>query len=352
MINFKGLFIIILAITGMLQVAQAAYISDNITMQGFGSAVYGETDTKSNTISFNGDFDKSGISKDGSFAGTKFGLNIGSKITNRIAVASQFIAKNGDAYNLTLDWAFASLTLSDWATLKLGKIKYPFGLLNEYRDIGSAYHWIAPPEFLYTDYANGASATRAAFSGYNFVFTKNFGDISTSLNAFGGALKLKTSEVRNLAGLTFNINWDDKVTLQASNYSGRMFVDGVSMMDYKKHSAVGLGLKIDWNNYLLYAETVDVTMEGLAAQSSNVNYVSVGYKIKKITPHYTLQNYKNDDGSEDMSISTAGLRYDLDRGAALKLEYSTIETNAGSGFFAGTPEQSTVLIKTGIDFLF
>ena len=203
----------IMCMTGatMLQNVIAAEWTNRTTISGFSSATYQRTNE---TTAFNG-ADHVGINNHGSFNGTRIGININSKVNDKIRLASQFVSnqENND-YSTKLDWAFISIDLTDSLTLRTGKVKYPVGIVNEYRAVGYAYPWITPPTLMYSLISSGPQATREAYSGASLLWTKEIDDFLTSIDLFTGEVNLESMQVHSMVGTTAKIDWQDIITIQ------------------------------------------------------------------------------------------------------------------------------------------
>jgi len=92
------------------------------------------------------------------------------------------------------------------------------------------------------------------------------------------------------------------------------------------------------------------------AMNGNSWYVTLGYQINDWLPHLTYQHFDNGKNSltpQEQNMTTAGLRYDLSDVAALKLEYSIINTEKGRGLFESSPANDrTDMLGTSVDIVF
>ncbi len=343
--------------------------TDRTSISGFYSARYSIADKQAY---FHGDSD-TGINKEGSFQGTKMGLTVTSRVSNKLSVAMLLMsADDHEGYSVHADWAFASFSLSDTFTLRVGKLKFPVGLVNEYVDVGAAYPWISAPILLYTDESAGAQATREAYTGGSLLWEGSFDDWTLGGDLFGGQVDLEGMSVKTLVGATLRANWDDMIEFQASAYKGEMHTasgEGMSdmnamsnmmaAMNEKQHSAKLIGVKVDWNNIVAYAElakvTMDVTMMGEKIGDSIAWYTTLGYRVGKFLPHITRQDWERDNGSNHQ-ISTAGLSYSLSDSTVLKAEWSIIKTDnyaTNPGLYTGTLSgDSTNLASVSVDVIF
>ena len=112
--------IVCLSGAALLQNAVAAEWTNRTTISGFSSAIYQKTNESS---AFNG-ADHIGVGNHGSFNGTRIGININSKVNDKIRLASQFVSsQENNNFSTKLDWAFISIDLTDSLTLRTGKVK-------------------------------------------------------------------------------------------------------------------------------------------------------------------------------------------------------------------------------------
>ncbi len=82
------------------------------------------------------------------------GLNFSADLGPKLIVGIQFFARDlGDIGNdeITLDWGYADYRWNKWLGLRVGKIKAPFGLYNEGRDIDMLRTSILLPQSVYNE---------------------------------------------------------------------------------------------------------------------------------------------------------------------------------------------------------
>ncbi len=333
--------------------------TERTNISGFYSSRYSVTDEEAY---FHGDRD-SGINNEGSFQGTKLGLTVTSQVNDDLSVAMLLMSADGhDEYSTHVDWAFASFRLSDEFTLRTGKLKFPVGLVNEYVDVGVTYPWITAPLLLYSEEVTGAQATREAYTGASLLWEGEAGDWSLGGDLFFGQVDLEGMSVKGTLGVTARANWDDTVELQVSTYEGEMNTDpagALGMMNEKAHSATLLGVKVDWNDIVAYAETakveMDVTMMGVNPGDSDSWYVTLGYRMGKFLPHITRQDWERDNG-DNHQISTLGLAYSLSDSLVIKVEQSRIDTNnfaTQPGLYESSPSSGSVnMTSVAVDVIF
>ena len=356
---------------GLLQIPatqlQAAEWPDRVSVAGFMSAVYSKTDQE---YPFNGELDEAGIDDKGSFKGTRMGLNFNAIITNKVTFASQLFASRAEEnFNTSVDWSFISYAATDALTVRAGKIKYPVGLVNEYIDVGLVYPWIAAPQLFYGEELSGSLATREAYTGMSLLLEGSNGDWTFGADLFAGEIPGEKVSLRELSGVTVSADWDDTVRLQASTVTASMHPSDalvtampmMAIMDDETLTTSSFGIKLDWNNVIAYAEMASIDMGDFEAGNAETSYATLGYQMGDWLPHVTYQTYeKNPDEfmmaeTHEQTITTLGVKYDLDRNTALKVEYSTIETDSGEGLFEpdGAPlDDSATMMSIALDVVF
>ncbi|MBN1382385.1 MAG: hypothetical protein JXA41_11965 [Deltaproteobacteria bacterium] len=93
-------------------------------------------------------------SKKGSFQFNEMGVNFSKQVTDNLRIGIQFFSRDlGDAANnkISLDWAYGDYHFKDWLGIRVGKIKIPFGLYNETRDMDMLRTCIVLPQGIYND---------------------------------------------------------------------------------------------------------------------------------------------------------------------------------------------------------
>ncbi|BCS96508.1 hypothetical protein DSLASN_21400 [Desulfoluna limicola] len=130
----------------------------NINIHGFISQGYLQT-TDNNFF---------GPTEDGSFQFNERGINFSADVSDRLRVGLQFFSRDfgslGDN-EVTIDWAFADYTLTEWANFKAGKIKMPQGLYNTTRDVDMLRTSILLPQSVYNE---GWRDSINAMDGFEF----------------------------------------------------------------------------------------------------------------------------------------------------------------------------------------
>jgi len=326
--------------------------SDRISFSGFANANYHITN---DTAPFNGEKGQ-GHDDKGSFQGTSAGLNFRADISERFNFAAQFFGSEEDEnFNVDLQWAFATLKLTDDVDFRAGKAKMPAGLVNEYVNVGYALPWINAPAVIYSELPlpGGPQVTREAYTGVALVGNHNTGDWTFGANLFGGDIDLESGQLRQMRGLTLNADWNDLVQLQATYYKGEMSnIATMPIMNGEDNDTWLIGAKADWNNVVVYAEMAKVEMGSINAADRDSWYTTVGYRFGKLLPFINYESFERGN-TDEQTTATAGVRWDFMPSVALKAEVSRIDTDKGLGLFAsGTPGDEVMMYGLGLSTVF
>jgi hypothetical protein len=110
-----------------------------------------------------------GKSSRGSLRLFEAGLNVSTELADRLRAGLQLYARDvGDLRDLPprLDWAYIDYRWKRWLGMRAGVIKMPFGLYNEYADIGSARTAILMPQSVYPIQNRSALLAHTGFALY------------------------------------------------------------------------------------------------------------------------------------------------------------------------------------------
>lgn len=109
-----------------------------------------------------------GHSSQGSLALFEAGLNVSKEVTDRLRVGLQIFARDFGTLEDAprFDWAFLDYRWRSWLGLRVGVIKMPFGLYNEYADVDAARLSILMPQSVYPFQNRDALLSHTGFSAY------------------------------------------------------------------------------------------------------------------------------------------------------------------------------------------
>ena len=90
--------------------------------------------------------------KHGTWEFAEIGINFGTNVSDEMRVGLQLFARDlGDLgnFNFEFDWGFADYTWLDEMSFRMGRIKMPYGLYGEYRDLDMVRPGVLMPQSVY-----------------------------------------------------------------------------------------------------------------------------------------------------------------------------------------------------------
>ena len=344
--------------------AQAIQFDGFITA---GAAIHDDTDNKNIYIGSLGD---RGITEDLTFeTDTRFGLQISSDVTEDMSVVAQLLGTGVDGnFNAVIEWAYIDYEVNDVASIHVGKIKQPVYLVNDYVEVGYAYPWIRPPSEVY--YQNNPLNT---VNGIELLLQFPVGPGTLSFQPYLGSNRDDIPnaqgaffEAENIYGL--DIKYSGRgYTAHASNFrcevktfGGFVIPDSafgplaVDLNGTGDCDVTAAGLNLDMANVVVYAEWTKRTTDGDLSRAfgdQDAWYATFGYRFGKWLPHITYAVIDGEASTVGLSTGegaigpttgpfagmgvmnfpvaiqtsiTAGLRYEVNDSAALKIEYQIV----------------------------
>ncbi len=316
----------------------------------------------------------------GSHVGIQFDASVSKKIDTTVILQAH---GGKDNFALDVEWGYADYNFDDHSKLRLGRYKAPFYMISEYQEVGYAYPWVSPPQEVYgtnpieavngldyvfqTSTAGGMDVLFEVYAGngsYEAVIQPNVADLSTSDPYNKG--DIVDFDTKNMIGFNATLG-TDAVKFRLGYMSTK--VDAPSFgMNNASGSFGGVGLIVDWRNFLSYVEfvdrdTEDTTTMQMAFPDQRAGYATVGYRFGDFLPYLTYAKLDRGKTLSSMALKqwslTLGARYEVADGAALKFEATraTPESIDGSqpkyGLFDG-PLQSDngLILAASFDLIF
>jgi hypothetical protein len=93
-------------------------------------------------------------SQRGSVEFTELGLNVSKAVTDKLRIGAQLFARDlgpQGGYRPQFDWFHLDYRFFDWLGVRAGRVRIPFGLYNEYRDIDSGRVPVLLPQSMYPE---------------------------------------------------------------------------------------------------------------------------------------------------------------------------------------------------------
>jgi hypothetical protein len=379
--------------------AGAALAEPTYKVSGFGTlaAVHSDLDTADFTGSV---FQPNGAGHTRSTTtnpDSKLGVQVNAAFNSQWSAVAQVISQyQYDAsYWPQLEWGNVTYKPVDSLSLRVGRIALPAYLMSESRLVGYAHTWARPPQEVYS------ILPLTSNDGIDATYRSQFGSVANTVQAYygtnkvkisgGGSAKAKTSwgindtvEVGSLtlrAAYTY-LKEDLQIDSFAPLYAGMAFFGETDMLEkYNTRdmstSAIALGAQYDPGDWFVMSEFVNYRGDSVLSDSRSW-YVAGGYRVGKFTPYLIHSQVKarikdeTEGGFMNGGINTllyqitptqkstaVGVRYDVYRNTALKLQYDHLETgprsngrlktSTGWGFVPGSDAN---IVTLGVDFVF
>lgn len=369
-----------------------------LRINGFASVVGGKTisdetlptgdqSTYRVTPAFGGDPDSSDYDDDISFKPeTNLGLQLSADLGSNLSITAQLTAQGANDFDAEVEWLYLSYDINNNLNVKGGRQRIPFYFYSDYLDVGYAYHWIRPPQDVY-------SLSFSAYEGVSFTYSGNLDLWDTSLHTYYGALDSDTGpfgqlDFTDLWGIVLSGSNDwlelrlsyHRMDVEAPDATAfvptRPFAPGnEEVFDY-----TSFGAKANFGNLFV---GVEYALSGLGEPAA-VNplnetgfqdgidwYITAGYRMGAWTPHITYSSSETERESEDFDgdgfvnassvdgddagrdTITLGLRYDFHPSAALKFEYTDSSDESDDSIVTIDGEEGEVsTFAIGVDVIF
>ena len=346
---------------------------------------------------------------------SRLGLQASAELSPRVSAVLQVISQQryDGSYRPAIEWANVKFSPLPDLNLRAGRIVLPVFMVTDSRRVGYANAWVRPPVEMYSmvpvTNSDGIDASyRATLSGTTADTLEVTAGRSDAKFPASQGLGAGTAEVRDILAVantlesgfaTVRLNYG-QARLTIPDY--RAFEDAFRQfgppgaaiaerygVDGKLVKFVGAGVSYDPGPWFAIAEWAQFDTHSIIGKKA-AWYVSAGHRWNKLTPYATYARLKGLSNTSDPGIPLAGLppqvaavagqlnavldsqlavlptqstlsvgvRWDLLRSAALKLQYDRVTPGAGShGVFGNIqpgfqPGTTVHLISATFDFVF
>ncbi|QSX39296.1 porin [Shewanella cyperi] len=339
---------------------------------------------------------------------TKFAVQVAADLGQGLKATAQVLARGSEDYSAEFEWAYLSYDISDNLMLMAGRQRFNLYKYSDYIDVGYAYHWIQPPQGVY-------SLPFSSGEGVGLLYTTQWGDtdvgvtykyITSSIDDYvpsgtdvQPAPFSAKAHVLNLNFTTgdfeygLNLGYAPEVTylnpdlaLLALAWAQTGLFDESTLNDFlaidDAVSLVGVHGKYDPGNWFILAEyTTSDYQDANAFTNQDSIYVSAGIRWNQLTFHLTYGQDENkpqydsynamapviaglpaqnqaqllpllaltkqalETQQQDSNYYTVGLRWDFHPSAAFKVEYTDFTNDKG-------PTADGQALMMGVDLVF
>ena len=137
----------------------------------------------------------------GTFQFNEAGINFASDVSERLRLGVQFIARDlGKMGNkeVSIDWAVADYSVTDWLNVRAGKAKMSHGLYNYERDVDMLRAFVFLPQSIYTEGWRDSVNAINGVGAYGYVPMGIVGNLTYHTDLGTTSVKNDGGEVRQL----------------------------------------------------------------------------------------------------------------------------------------------------------
>lgn len=378
--------------------AQAVELLDGrLEFNAYGTLGYAKTDTNSPGYRSKSTFN---FALDDSFSGrldNRLGLQLSAQLTPAWSlVAHTLIHRNGDdTVEPDLLWAQAKWKINEQSSVYFGRSQSTLFLTSEEFYVGYSQPWVRPPVELYNLGGENAFSDGIVVQHRIPLLGRT---LSVEARAGVSSLVRANYSVQNqpTLGLTLSLV-DAEMTLRASLVQADVSVQSsklnpIMALIYRQNPAVAaeyslahidaqryasLGIRYEHNNWLLMTEIARTDLKRKSLPDQLAAYVTVGHTFGDWTPYVTYaQLHMLGDLNEtrlsgrtalianaylatkknDQKTVSAGVRWDIKPGLALKAQWDRVTPNAGEpGLLTGklpTGQSHLNVVSVVLDWAF
>lgn len=396
---------------------QDAASGPKVTISGFGSAALTFTDT--NDAEFSRPNQMSGVRKSPRpGVDSNFGVQANVVVNDWLSATAQgLVRKDGaDDFGAELAWAFVKAKVSNELSVRVGRMGLPVFMISDYRNVGYANNMLRPPVEMYEqvpmDSIDGIDAIwQRSFGDTTVSAQLALGTSSADIASASGVSHLRSSKMRALnlvaehGPMTFRLGRaDTELTINDATSMNTLLsslraagagygfptlaplADALSLQK-KKASFTSAGMTLDWNNLLLQGEYGQRKTDSWV-NDTNSWYLMAGYRIGKFLPfvnHSTTKSVGQVTNTVpaacpagypaactptlralsagvdylstpvNQSTNSIGMRWDLHRSAALKVQIDRVRPSGNAGLLLNAAPGFTGPVTVGavsLDFIF
>ncbi len=284
----------------------------------------------------------------------------------RFSITAQAVSRGAEDGGVDLEWLYGSYKLNNKVTLNAGLQRIPMFYYSDAQDIGFALPWTHLPTWLYgwqaVNYQGASLRYQGQLGDWSAIATLFGGDEHNNDSGYwkvygNGAQSVTNVNWTNILGgnLTLATGWfETRVVYMQSNTQDQAVSNTYDFINMAydvaptpapvaKQQIYGLTLKADYQNWLLYDETIYINHPGLTYTDFAQN-ISVGYRYEKWLPMITWGQYRGSVVSvgvlpdappsvpNSQQTTSLSLRYDLTTSSDLKVQDDITSDHSDPGF--------------------
>lgn len=317
----------------LLLLHEATVLAD-VSTSGYASIVAGRVTDGSEFLA---DYPKAGVyDDDWSFSpDTSIGIQFNAAVNDNLDIVIQAISNGASGYDIDLDWAYISYQLSPAVSIQAGRKRLPLYFYSDFFDVGHAYYWIRPPTDNYTWQISN-------YNGLSLQYEPYLGNWDVLFNLYAGREDSRNNDLLSLLhGVPVDETWKNMVGIVAELSRNWLELRGTFMQGQLdrtvnniitdqnvKQDFSGVSVNFYLNNFIILSE-----FNQYQSPANDVHVdtgmLSLGYQLGDFTPHITRSVFKQKEnavGGDEHHVTTSiGLRWDIDRKTAFKIQYDEVK---------------------------
>jgi len=284
--------------------------------------------------------------------GTILGLQLETKIDDRLRFSSQLIANNqNDRFDVNAEWLYGAYKADNRTTVRVGRLRVPSFAISNYFYVGYSYLWAYPVDEVYvlmpfTRYSGADVLHSFDWRGYTFTVQPWVGSVDTATDVFDTEQSIKSNAFWGTA-----IRMEGENLAVRSTYSkGNFDLDlGSGRFDTTQAEFFSVGFNYRWHAVEFIGEYAGAQFEHYMLSDNDSAYTTIAYHLGSYVPSVTVANIKTDSGLMDLDSSSVAvaLRYDVSTRWAVKGQWRHAKAKKDStGLFFEQPDDNRVNVLT------
>lgn len=255
-----------------------------------------------------------------------FGLQGAFSLSPSTDVVMQLVARGGDEWDPSMEWAYVSHKVSNNLTARAGKLRLPTFMYSDSLDIGYSQPWARPPIEVYGE------VPISNHTGVDMIYDWRLDNSTITTQIYYGHVREADINARNSRGI--GVTWSDFVWKLRTNYGATDFVFEGQRIGVEFY---GFGAGFDNGDWQVVSELTEIKIPGVFPDPRSA-YITAAKRFGAFTPYATIAwTETQDDDLRQLSradafaaFSTPGSPFQGDENVFLASEISNRERQAMS----------------------
>ncbi|MGO4891059.1 hypothetical protein [Flavobacterium sp. W21_SRS_FM6] len=337
----------------------ATSVQAELRINGFANLIGGITSSDDSMYGYDDDFSFTSESL--------FAVQVSGDINSKMTATGQIVARGKNDYEPDFEWAYITYHATDNLSVSAGRLRQPLFRYSTSSDVGYSYHWVNAPRVIYDVPFANMDGVRFDYSGYSGDWEYNLqlglGGFSadfqgakakaSNLGIFSAELVRDWFKVRGVYGRINLVNSSPELEDAFDTLRNLGLPQLASDLEIKDDTGTfaGVGIEVDKYDWFVSGEYTQAKTENSFRPKVDSYYVTAGMRKGKWTPSITYESQDSNKPAkfteqliglpsdilpiatdisfglqsifiEEYSVTSVGVRYDLDTNVALKADVS------------------------------